>query len=145
MRRFRFHLASLFAGALAAAVLLGLNLAPLMANRQEPPMPGMFSCWGPGIRTIDLPETQRHSAFVRISQGWPLSVREEDAIVRGSSLPLEYLDQRQYSLGPTHWSWSTEISIDWRRVALNGGIALLLALGVLFVTEKLLRRRGPTA
>lgn len=140
MRRLpRFHLASLLVGSLTAAVLLGLNLTPILADHQGAPPSN--SCWGPGTRTIDLPETQRHSAFVRVTQGWPLAIREETAVVRvGTPIPTES-NMGEYNASLTRWTWSTNASVDWKRVALNAVALLSATVTILIAVEWMLRRR----
>lgn len=140
-RTLRFHLVSLFTATLTAAILLGFNLMPRITDHKEATELEMISCWAPGMPIIRLPDAQRHSAIVRVSQGWPWTVREEDAVVRvATPIPTES-DLRGYSMAVTRWSWSDGVVPDWRLAALNGVAILVAAITLLTGVELVLRRK----
>lgn len=141
MRQFRFHLASLFASALTAALLLGVNVVPCIADHSESTAVDMLSCWAPPLRQLEIPDTQRHSAVVRVSQGWPFTVREESAFVRVATPIPKESNLKEYSISLTHWTWTDGVALDWSRVALNGVALFFATITILVCVEWFIRRR----
>jgi len=128
----RFQFVSLLVAVLVTGGLLGLSVAPRVEQ----------DAWGQnGL----MPQTAQVSEDLdylgdtfgmerlRVSQGWPLTIREVCGLARGSPA---YLKRASFLN-----EWLETRDIDWRAAALNGMAVLLAGITVLIGVEWVLRRR----
>ncbi len=128
----RFQFVSLLAAVLVTGGLLGLSVVPQVDQ----------NAWGyDGFapQTVQISEEHEYLGdrfFIerlRVSQGWPLTIREVCSLARGSPAYLKrasLLDE-----------WLETRDVDWRAVALNGMAVLLAGITVLIGVERVLRGR----